>query len=590
MKLIFKHLKKHIGKMALLVAFMIAGIKLQLMNAGYIADVVNIVMQSSSGLILQSEADAQLVSVFIRMILIVLGILVTAVVVGRISARIASVVSCDIRQELYDRIMDFSMQEIESLSIPSVITRTTTETVQIKDFLYMMLSTAIQAPFFIIGGLISVVKCQAQMAWTVGLVAGIMIISFVIVCIFSLPIMKVTFKQEDDMNRVAREALSGVQVIRALNRSDWSDKRLSDAGSGLKVTSKKYFNIILAYMPMMYLIIALANVLILWIGAERVDAGYMTVGVVTAYMEYSYMVGMGVILAINICLALPGRIISLNRLKEILDLPITVAEPDEPINVDSNDVEFQNVSFKYKEDGKYVIRDISFRAKQGQTTAIIGNTGCGKSTIVNLIPRLYEAAEGRVLIGGVDVKNQDICSLRAKIGFVPQKVFLFSGTVNSNIAYGGVEVSKDAVTQASQISQSEEFILSHEEKYDYKIARGGMNLSGGQRQRMAIARAIARHPKIYVFDDSFSALDYKTDKIVRNELSKITKDSTVIIVSQRISTIQNADQIVVMHDGEIVGIGTHGELLKNCEMYNEILKSQVSKEEYERQKNVYQVV
>ena len=446
----------------------------------------------------------------------------------------------------------------------------------------MFFRIVLYAPILGIGGVIRVLKTDSSMTWILGLAVGLILV--VIVVLFQVAMPKFTILQTlvDKLNLVTREILTGIPVIRAFSREKHEEERFEEANLRLTKTNLFVNRCMTFMMPTMMLIMNGVSVLIIYSGSYAVDNGTMQVGNVMAFIQYAMQIIMSFLMITAMSIMLPRANVAALRINDVLKTKVSVIDPENPVQPDANvkgTVEFDHVSFAYPEAGENVISDISFKAEKGETIAVIGSTGSGKSTLVNLIPRFYDVTEGRVLVDGVDVREMTQKEVRSRLGYVPQKGVLFSGTIDSNIRYGKTDISEAEVKEAAEVAQATEFIDAKPEKYASPIAQGGTNVSGGQKQRLSIARAIAKKPEIFIFDDSFSALDFKTDSTLRKALKEHTKDATTIIVAQRISTILNADKIIVLDDGHMAGIGTHGELMKNCEVYRQIAMSQLSEEE-----------
>ena len=446
----------------------------------------------------------------------------------------------------------------------------------------MLFRIVLYAPILGIGGVIRVLKTDSSMTWILGL--AVVLILVVIVVLFQVAMPKFTILQTlvDKLNLVTREILTGIPVIRAFSREKHEEERFEEANLRLTKTNLFVNRCMTFMMPTMMLIMNGVSVLIIYSGSYAVDNGTMQVGNVMAFIQYAMQIIMSFLMITAMSIMLPRANVAALRINDVLKTKVSVTDPENPVQPDANvkgTVEFDHVSFAYPEAGENVISDISFKAEKGETIAVIGSTGSGKSTLINLIPRFYDVTEGRVLVDGVDVREMTQKEVRSRLGYVPQKGVLFSGTIDSNIRYGKTDISEAEVKEAAEVAQATEFIDAKPEKYASPIAQGGTNVSGGQKQRLSIARAIAKKPEIFIFDDSFSALDFKTDSTLRKALKEHTKDATTIIVAQRISTILNADKIIVLDDGHMAGIGTHGELMKNCEVYRQIAMSQLSEEE-----------
>jgi ATP-binding cassette, subfamily B, multidrug efflux pump len=508
--------------------------------------------------------------------------MVATVAVGYLGARVAAKLGRNLRKDVFGKVVSFSNKEMDEFSTASLITRSTNDIQQVQMLMVMLLRIVFYAPILALGGVIKVLNTNTSMAWIIG-VAVLAILSVVLV-LFGLvmPKFKSVQKLVDKVNLVTREMLTGMLVIRAFSTEKHEEKRFDKANTDLMKTNLFVNRAMSMMMPTMMLIMNLITILIVWNGAHSVDSGNMQVGDMMAFIQYTMQIIMAFLMISMVSMILPRAVVSMGRIDEVISTDLVIKDKKETkeFNLDKKGiVEFKNVSFRYPNAEEDVLSNITFTAKPGQTTAFIGSTGSGKSTLINLIPRFYDVTKGEILVDGVNVKDVNQHDLREKIGYVPQKGVLFSGTINSNLRYGKKDASEEEVKKAAEIAQASEFINVKSEKFESAISQGGTNVSGGQKQRLSIARAIAKDPEIYIFDDSFSALDLKTDAALRKSLNEETGDATVLIVAQRISTILNADQIVVLDQGKVVGIGTHKELLKNCEVYNEIALSQLSKEE-----------
>lgn len=521
---------------------------------------------------------------------IMLGIalisLVATIAVGFIGSRVAAGVGTNLRKDVFRKVVSFSNVEFDKFSTASLITRSTNDIQQIQNLTVMLVRMVFYAPILGLGGVLKVLNTDTSMAWIIGV--AVVAILLVVIILFSLaiPRFKKVQKLVDKLNLVTRESLVGMLVIRAFSNQRLEEKRFDETNKELRKTNTFVNRIMSIMMPTMMLIMNMITILIVWVGAHNIDAGSMQVGDMMAFIQYSMQIIMAFLMISMLSVMLPRASVSAIRINEILSTDIAIKDSKQTKEFDEEkygEVEFKNVSFKYEDAEDNVINNINFTAKPGQTTAFIGSTGSGKSTLINLIPRFFDVTEGKILVNGVDVKDIKQHKLRDEIGYVPQKAVLFSGTIDSNIRYGVEDASKDDIKEAASIAQAMEFIESKPDKFETEIAQGGTNVSGGQKQRLSIARALAKKPKIFIFDDSFSALDLKTDAKLRKELKSKTKDATVLIVAQRISTILHADQIVVLDEGNVVGIGTHDELMKDCEVYNQIALSQLSKEELDNE-------
>lgn len=508
-----------------------------------------------------------------------------AVLIMLLSSRVAAKLGKTLRDKVFQKVLGFSTKEFREFSTASLITRSTNDIQQIQMLLTMLFRVVVYAPIIGIGGLLHVIRTSdSSMAWIIGLAIAAVIVIVLILFIVAMPKFKKLQDLIDKINMVAREILTGIPVIRAFNTQKREEERFDKANTDLMKTNVFVNRAMSMMMPALMFIMNSVMILIIWVGGHNVDQGIMQVGDMMAFIQYTMQIIMSFLMISMISIMLPRASVSANRINEVLETKPSIKDKDkkELKEFDENKkglVEFKNVSFRYPDADTEILTDIDFVARPGQTTAIIGSTGSGKSTIVNLIPRFYDVTGGELLVDGVNIKDVPQKELRKRIGFVPQKGILFSGTIESNIKYGDETMSDEQMEKAASIAQATEFIQAKEEKYISPIAQGGSNVSGGQKQRLSIARALAIDPEIFVFDDSFSALDLKTDKALREALSQQTENKTVIIVAQRISTIMNAEQIIVLEEGKIVGKGTHEELMENCDTYKQIALSQLSEEE-----------
>ncbi len=511
--------------------------------------------------------------------------MMASVLVGLFASKVAASVGRDLRSSVFRKVVGFSNGEFDKFSTASLITRSTNDIQQIQMVIVMMLRMVLYAPIIGIGGIFKALNTNVSMSWIIGL--GVVMISLLVLTLFlvAMPKFKVLQKLVDKLNLVTREILTGLMVIRAFSTEKHEEKRFDQANRDLTKTTLFVNRAMTIMMPTMMLIMNGISVLIIWVGANGINDGQMQVGDMMAFIQYTMQIIMAFLMICMISIMLPRAAVSADRVDEILMSSTLIQDPKNPKKLTKDGkgtVEFDHVSFRYPGAKEDVLHDISFVAEPGKTTAFIGSTGSGKSTLVNLIPRFYDVTEGAIRIEGVDIREISQHDLREKLGYVPQKGVLFSGTIASNILYGNRDGSEADMKDAASIAQAQDFIEAKQDTYDSPIAQGGTNVSGGQKQRLSIARAIAKNPDVFIFDDSFSALDYKTDVTLRKALKEHTQESVVLIVAQRISTILHADQIIVLDEGEAVGIGTHAELLKSCEVYRQIAMSQLSEEEIAR--------
>lgn len=556
-----------------------------ILKQGAIAAVKN--EYEAIGVSTTSISNKYIIKTGLQMLGVAMVTMISAISIMFLSSRVAARLGKTLREKVFRKVLNFSNQEFNEFSAASLITRSTNDIQQIQQLLSILFRVVVYAPIIAIGGLITVVSTSnLSMAWIIGL--AVLAILIVVGTLFATTMPKFKKSQTliDKLNLVSREFLTGIPVIRAFNTQKREEDRFESANKDLMKNSVFVNSVMSMMMPIMMFIMNSIMILIIWVGGHNIDSGVMQVGDMMAFLQYTMQIVMSFLMISMISIMLPRASVSAKRINEVLEKePAIKDKPElEQAKFDLKKkglVEFRNVSFRYPDAESEILSDISFTANPGETTAIIGSTGSGKSTVVNLIPRFYDVTGGEILIDGVNIKDVSQKDLRSKIGFVPQKGILFSGTIESNIKYGK-DITDDEMKRVAEIAQASEFIEKKDEKYDSEIAQGGNNVSGGQKQRLSIARALAIDPEIFVFDDSFSALDLKTDRDLRDALKKQTSGKTIIMVAQRVSTIMNAEQIIVLEDGKIVGKGTHEELLKNCETYKQIVLSQLSSEELER--------
>lgn len=519
----------------------------------------------------------------IKMLAMTLLMVFAAIMVGLAASKVAAGVGCTLRENVFRKVITFSDAEINKFSTASLITRSTNDVQQIQMVTVMLLRMVLYAPIMAVGGILKVVNTGAGMGWIIVIAVAAILILIGTLMIIALPKFKLMQKLVDRVNLVSREILTGIPVIRAFGREAKEEERFDEANKDLTRTTLFVNRVMTFMMPILMFIMYGITILIEWVAAHKIDAGVLQVGAMTAFITYTMQIIMSFLMLSMMSIMLPRASVAATRIQEILDTDNSIcdAEDAKKLTDVKGVVEYKDVSFKYPDGDEYVLKDINFVAKPGTTTAVIGSTGCGKSSLIQLMPRFYDVTDGSITIDGKDIRTLTMESIRKNIGYVPQKGILFSGTIKSNIRFGANEASDEQVKEAAEIAHASEFIESKERGYDSPIAQGGTNVSGGQKQRLAIARAIARNPKIYIFDDSFSALDFKTDVAVRKALGNKVKDSTVFIVAQRVSTILHADQILVIDEGTLAGKGTHRELMKNCDVYRQIAESQLSETELE---------
>ena len=540
-------------------------------------------MDSKAGMDMKAIQTHYLLLSGIKMIGMAFMIAICTVLVAFFASRVGAGVGRDLRGQVYKNVMGFSNAELDKFSTASLITRTTNDVQQIQMVCVLTLRMVLYAPILGVGGVLKVMSTGAGMEWVIAL-AVLVIVGFVLLLMsIAMPKFKQMQKLVDNVNLVSREILTGLSVIRAFGREKKEEERFDNANKELTRTMLFTNRVMTFMMPVMMLIMNCLSVGIVWVAAHRIDSGVMQVGSMTAFITYAMQIVMSFLMLTMMSIMLPRAIVAADRIDEVINTQSSIRDCRNPkiLKEHKGLLTFSHVSFKYPGAAENALSDIDFVAEPGKTTAIIGSTGCGKSTLVNLIPRLYDVTEGSITLDGEDIRNISMQDLRDELGYVPQKGVLFSGTIESNIKYGAANASIEEVKQAADIAQASEFIEEKAGKYEAPISQGGTNVSGGQKQRLSIARAIARNPRIFIFDDSFSALDLKTDAALRKALASKVTDSTVIIVAQRISTILHAEQILVMDEGRIVGKGTHEELMKNCEVYQQIARSQLSASELE---------
>ena len=577
MRKVFKYLAPYWWQIILVIIFTYANVWGSLQLPTLMSNIVN------QGIL--NNDQTYIISTGLRMLLVAAVAATAAIVTGFLASRIATGFARKLRLATFEKIESFSLNEINKFSTASLITRSTNDIQQIQQVTFMVLRIAVQAPLMAIGAVFSALRTAPNMAWIMALATGVLLILVTSIFCLVIPKFKIQQKLIDQLNLVARENLTGLRVIRAFNNEAIEERKFNKVNHSISKLGVWVNRVINLMQPGMTLIISFTMLGIIWIGAHLVVDGNLEIGSMMAFMQYALQVITSFLMLIMIMVMLPRAQVSINRVNEILDTEVSIKEPSHPEVIDPDQrgiVEFRHVTFTYPGAESPVLNDINFIAKPGEVTAFIGSTGSGKSTLVNLIPRLYDVTSGQVLISGRDVRKLSHRDIVNALGFVPQKGILFSGTVESNIKYASSKISDQAMHDAAATAQAD-FVKDLEGGYHAHIAQGGSNVSGGQKQRLSIARALAKDPDILVFDDSFSALDYKTDAALRKELAEKEKGKTILIVAQRISTIRHANQIVVLDDGAVVGVGTHEQLLNSCDVYREIASSQFSEEEMKKE-------
>ena len=571
---LFRFMKQSAHAVVVIVLLLIMQALCDLTMVSYTSDIINLgIKKNNMNFILQTGG---------KMIGVALLSMIIAIMVCYIAAAVAATIGRYLKSRIFKKVVSFSNLELDKFSTASLITRSTNDVGQVQLLIVLLLRAVVYAPILGIGGIIKILTANASMAWIVGVTVVVAITSLVTLFAIVFPKFNLMQKLVDKLNLVTREILTGLPVVRAFSRAKHEEKRFDTVNKDLTKTNLFVNRVMICMTPLLTLLLNLTLVILAWRGAYVIDGGQMLLGDLMVYMQYTMLIIMQFISVSSIATILPRASVSAVRIDEILNTEVAVKDPATEKIFDTTQrgvVKFDHVSFRYPGAEQDVIQDISFTTKPGETTAIIGSTGSGKSTIVNLLPRFYDVTEGHIFVDGVDVRDVSQHDLREKLGYVPQKGVLFSGNIASNILYGNSDGTMEQMKKAARIAQTAEFIEEKPKQYDSHIAQGGSNVSGGQKQRLSIARAIAKSPEIYIFDDSFSALDYKTDVELRKALKEETSESTVIIVAQRISTILRAEQIIVLDHGRIAGIGRHRELLKSNEVYRQIAAAQLSEEE-----------
>jgi len=515
------------------------------------------------------------------MLLVALGGAVVSILASYCSSRVAMGFGRDLRSTVFRKVQGFSLHEFDRFGTATLITRTTNDITQVQNLVMIGLRMMLFSPMMAIGGVVMALSKDPTLSLVVVVALPLLGVAIGVVAAKAIPLFKMMQQKIDKLNRVLREGLTGVRVIRAFNRISYEEGRFREANMDLTETAIRVNRLLAVLMPTLTLLMNFTTIAIIWFGGIRIDTGHMQVGDLMAFIQYAMHILFSVIMLSMMFIMVPRAAASAERINEVLDVEPAIVDPPAPRTAENleGQVEFRNVTFRYPGAERPAVENISFTARPGEVTAIIGGTGAGKTTLVNLIPRFYDVQEGAVLVDGIDVRQWSQADLRSRIGYVPQKALLFSGTVAENIRYGSKNASDAEVAHAAEVAQASGFIAEMKQGYDSEIAQGGTNVSGGQKQRLTIARALVRRPEIYIFDDNFSALDFKTDARLRAALKPETARSTVFMVAQRVATVMDADRIIVLDEGRIAGIGTHKELLQSCEVYREIVSSQLSEEE-----------
>ncbi len=574
MKKLFKYLKPYISLiLIIIVAIYIQVVYSELALPDYMSKIIN------NGVI--KGDTAYILQMGFKMILISLLGMIMSVIVTYLASKVGVAFARDLRRGIFSKVTYLDYSGIKKYGVSSLITRTTNDITQVQTSLTLLLRLAMMAPIMGIGGIMKILASNANMTWIVGLGVILLIVLVIAVMGFAIPKFDIIQKLTDKLNLVTRENLTGMLVIRSFNKGEKENERFDQVNKDITKNTLFVNKIINIMNPGMTLILNGVILLIIWVGSININLGSLEIGDMLAYIQYSIQILISFVMISMIFIFIPRASASIKRILEILNEENNVKDnkKDEKNVIKNSTVQFKNVSFKYDDAKEDILKDINFTANKGEITAFIGSTGSGKSTLINLVPRFYDVSSGQILIDGIDIRDISLKDLRKNIGYIPQKGLLFSGTIETNIKYGNKNLSDEEMNEVADTSCIKEFIISKDEKYKSIIAQSGSNVSGGQRQRLAIARALATKAKIYIFDDSFSALDFSTEAKIRKLLSKNLKDKTILIVAQRVSTIMHADKIIVLDKGKIVGIGKHNQLMKNCDIYKEIALSQLSLEE-----------
>lgn len=572
---LMKHLKPYRLPLGAIVVLMALRTLAELLLPRYMADIVNVgVISGDTAYILEKG-------------LIMLGITFVgggiSIVSSYLSAKVGMGYARDLREKVFEKVTSFSLHEMDEVGAASLMTRSTNDITQVQNVVMMMTRIALRAPLMAVGSIFLAVTTDIALSGVILVVVILLAVMIALVASRAIPMFKIIQTKVDQLNLVMRERLTGMRVIRAFNKVAKASGQFSDANKALMDIAIQVNKLMAVMMPLLMLVFNLTTIAIVWFGSERIDAGFLQIGSMMAFLQYSAMLLFAVIMLTMVFIMIPRASASAVRINEVLTLDAEITNPGKALTADQKrgHIAFENVSFSYhrgKDVGEVALKNISFTAKPGEVTAIIGGTGSGKSTLINLLPRFYDVTDGRILVNGVDIRKMDLEGLRERIGLVPQKTFLFSGTVKDNIRYGKAKATDDDIRHALEVAQGLDFVEAMEEGLEAPIAQGGSNISGGQKQRLSIARALVKKPEIYLFDDSFSALDFKTESKLRRALMEETTRATVLIVAQKVTSVMNADRIIVLEEGKAVGIGTHEQLLKDNAIYQEIVQSQLPKE------------
>ena len=577
MKILGRFLLRQKRGLLLLVICSIVVVGLSLLNTSYIARVTDDTYSVTTGGISKDIYLKGLTDATIIMVLIMVAMTVANIASGYFAGKIAVSVAEGIRNAIYEKALTFSLKEMNDISIPSMITRSTGDVISIQGALYLTLTTALSVPFLIVGGVLGVLSLGKTLVALLILGVVLVIVIFILLVMRVSPLYVSFMSLVDGLSRVTREGLSGIQILRALNRENWSSRRIQDTSEKIKNISSRVDVAQSIMQPSMYMVINIVDIIAIWVCAVFADKAIWSVGDIVAFINYLFMTLSGIIMGAMVGIQLPAAFICMGRIKEVLEKELSIKDGkgENVSNLSNYDVCFDSVSFRYSDDSGFVVRDISFTAKQGELTVITGNTGCGKTTLMQLIPRLYDATKGSITIGGVDVRDMKLKDLRSIIGFVPQRVFLHTGDVRYNISYRDKDYDDETILESAELSQSLSFIHEKEKRFEEWISQGGSNFSGGQKQRLTIARALSGSPKVLILDDSASALDLETGVKLRDALLSIVGDISIIFITQRLSIIKNADKVVLMKDGEICEQGTYEDLSVHSDTFREILQSQM---------------